>query len=180
MKIRIITGAAALTAALLMSGCQGELPFKAAKAPELSDSWTAQAEIKFGDNNARAEVTRSEPGCWEFGFTEPKELCGVTMKLENGTLTASLGELNVTAGEGDNTILPLLVAEGIDLAAENVSSATEKDGVLTIKTESEGGSCTITADSATGDILTFRSPGNKLAVFFSDVSPYTEEIGVIE
>ena len=41
-------------------------------------------------------------------------------------------------------------------------------------------SCTVTADSSTGDILTFRSPGNKLAVFFSDVSPYTEEVGVIE
>ena len=27
MKIRIISGAAALTAVLLMSGCQGELPF---------------------------------------------------------------------------------------------------------------------------------------------------------
>ena len=105
MKIRIISGAAALTAVLLMSGCQGELPFAAAKTPELSSSWTAQAEIKFGDNNARAEVTRSEPGCWEFGFTEPQELCGVTMNLENGTLTASLGELSVTAGEGENTIL---------------------------------------------------------------------------
>ena len=52
MKIRIISGAAALTAVLLMSGCQGELPFAAAKTPELSSSWTAQAEIKFGDNNA--------------------------------------------------------------------------------------------------------------------------------
>ena len=62
MKIRIISGAAALTAVLLMSGCQGELPFAAAKTPELSSSWTAQAEIKFGDNTARAEVTRSEPG----------------------------------------------------------------------------------------------------------------------
>ena len=138
MKIRIISGAAALTAVLLMSGCQGEIPFAAAKTPELSSSWTAQAEIKFGDNNARAEVTRSEPGCWEFGFTEPQELCGVTMKLENGTLTASLGELSVTAGEGENTILPMLIAEGIDSAGENAGSASEKDGVLTIKTEADG------------------------------------------
>lgn len=180
MKIRIISGAAALTAVLLMSGCQGELPFAAAKTPELSSLWTAQAEIKFGDNNARAEVTRSEPGCWEFGFTEPQELCGVTMKLENGTLTASLGELSVTAGEGENMILPMLIAEGIDSAGENAGSASEKDGVLTIKTEADGCACTVTADSSTGDILTFRSPGNKLAVFFSDVSPYTEEVGVIE
>ena len=176
----MISGAAALAAALMMSGCQGELPFAAVKTPELSNAWTAQAEIKFGDNNARAEVTRIEPGCWEFGFTEPQELCGVTMTVENGTLTASLGELTVTAGDGENTILPMLIAAGIDSAGENAGSASEKDGVLTIKTEADGSSCTVTADSSTGDILTFRSPSNKLAVFFSDVSPYTEEVGVIE
>lgn len=180
MKMRSVFGAAAVTASLLMCGCQGELPFKAAKTPELSCSWTALAEIKFGDNNARAEVTRSEPGCWEFSFTEPQELSGVKMKLENGELTASLGELSVTAGEGDNTILPMLIAQGIDSAGENAGGAAEKDGVLTIKTDVDGSSCTVTADSSTGDILSFRSPGNKLAVFFSDVSPYTEEVGVIE
>ena len=86
----------------------------------------------------------------------------------------------VTAEEGENTILPMLIAEGIDSAGENAGSASEKDGVLTIKTEADGSACTVTADSSTGDILTFRSPGNKLAVFFSDVSPYTEEVGVIE
>lgn len=180
MNIRKTYCAAGLTAVILMSGCEGKIPFSAAKTPELTPSWTAQAEIKFGDNTANAEVTRVEPGCWKFGFTEPQELCGVTMTLENGALTASLGELTVTAGEGENTILPQLIATGIDAAAESSAGATEKDGVLTIKTEADGSSCTVTADSATGEILSFRSPANKLAVYFSDVSPYTEEVGVIE
>lgn len=180
MKIRILTGAAVLCAAVLLCGCEGKIPFPAAKTPELSPAWTAQAEIKFGDNTANAEVSRIEPGCWEFSFTEPQELCGVKMTLENGALTASLGELTVTAGDGDNTILPQLIAAGIDAAAESTTGASEKDGVLTIKTETDGSSCTVTADSASGEILSFRSPANKLAVYFSEVSPYTEEIGVIE
>ena len=116
-RLKIITAGAVFLASVALTGCQGSNPFTQQNSPEIPESWSAGAEITFGTNKAQAEVTRSEPGCWEFGFTEPQELCGVTMKLENGTLTASLGELNVTAGEGDNTILPLLVAEGIDLAA---------------------------------------------------------------
>ena len=52
--------------------------------------------------------------------------------------------------------------------------------MLTIRTTAEGNSCTLTADRTSGDILTFRSPSNKLAVTFSEASPYTEEVGVIE
>ena len=180
MYIRRMICAAALAAVALMSGCEGKIPFSGTKTAELSPSWTAQAEIKFGDSTAAAEVTRVEPGCWEFGFTAPPELCGVTMRLEDGAFTASLGELSVTAGEGGNTILPKLIAEGIDSAAENAAGATEKDGVLTIKTETDGSGCTVTADGSTGEVLSFRCPGSKLAVYFSDVTPYTEVVGVIE
>ena len=64
-----------------------------------------------------------------------------------------MGELSVTAGEGENTILPMLIAEGIDSAGENAGSASEKDGVLTIKTEADGSACTVTADSSPGIYL---------------------------
>ena len=108
-------------------------------------------------------------------------LLALLLALSAAALAESLTvSVEKTAGEGENTILPMLIAEGIDSAGENAGSASEKDGVLTIKTEADGSACTVTADSSTGDILTFRSPGNKLAVFFSDVSPYTEEVGVIE
>ena len=103
------------------------------------------------------------------------------MKVDNGELSASLGELSVTAGEGDYTALPVIIAEGIDSAKDaSPENVTEENGVLTIRLKSDGKSCTITADKATGDILSFRSPSNKLAVYFSDVSPYTEEVGLIE
>ena len=37
-----------------------------------------------------------------------------------------------------------------------------------------------TQDKATGDILALKSPSDKLAVYFSDISPYTEEVGLVE
>ena len=177
-RLKIITAGAVLLVSAALTGCQGSNPFTRQKSPEIPESWSAGAEITFGTNKAQAEVTRSEPGCWEFLFTEPPELSGVEMKLRNGTLTASLGELSAEAGGGDFTILPGLIAEGID-GLDN-SELTERDGVLTAKTTAEGFSCTVTADKSTGNILSFKCPGNKLAAYFSDVTPYTEEVGLVE
>jgi hypothetical protein len=38
----------------------------------------------------------------------------------------------------------------------------------------------VTIDKATGDILSVRSPSNKLSVYFSDVSPYTADSATVE
>lgn len=182
MKFAKITGAAALVCgAVMLCGCDGAVPFNSARLPDFSSGYSANAEITFGDVTAQAEVTRSEPGCWEFAFSEPAELSGIVMRLENGELTASLGELTVTAGEGDYTALPIIIADGLD-ALQNMDKAdfTEENGVLTARLETDGSKCTVTADKATGDILSFKSPSDKLAVYFSDVSPYTEEVGLID
>lgn len=173
--------AAVLCAAALLCGCEGAISIGSAKLPDFSSSFSSDAEITFGNEKAQAEISRIEPGCWEFSFSEPKELSGVVMTLENGEITASLGELTVTAGEGGYTILPVVIAEGLDeLPNVKAESFTEENGVLTAKLDSCGSKCTITADKQSGEILSFKSPSNKLAVYFSNVSPYTEEVGLIE
>lgn len=179
--IRTAVTAALLCSSVLLTGCGGGMSLNSPKLPDLSGGYCASAEISFSGGKAQAEVTRSEPGCWEFCFSEPPELSGLIMTVNNGELSASLGELSVTAGEGDYTALPVVIAEGIDsLSGAKPENVTEEDGVLTIRLKADGKSCTVTADKATGDILSFRSPSNKLAVYFSNVSPYTEEVGLIE
>lgn len=182
MKITKTLGtAAALCAAVMLCGCEGAISIGSAKLPDFGGSYSANAEIDFGSEKAQAEIDRIEPGCWEFRFSEPKELSGLVMKLENGEVTASLGELTVTAGEGDYTMLPVVIAEGLDeLQNLKPESFTEENGVLTAKPEVGGSRCTVTIDKQTGDILSFKSPSDKLAVYFSEVSPYTEEVGLIE
>lgn len=173
--------AAVLCGAALLCGCNGAVSFNSTKLPDFSSGYCANAEMTFGDIKAQAEITRTEPGCWEFEFSEPKELSGLVMTVINGELTASLGELNVTAGEGEYTALPVLIADGLDaLQSADKEEFTEKDGVLTVRVEADGSKCTVTADKATGNILSFKSPTDKLAVYFSDVSPYTEEVGLID
>ncbi len=182
MKHTRISAAVWASAGILMlCGCDGGMPFGSSKLPDMTAGWTAQAELSYGDNTAQAEVTRSEPGCWQFAFTKPQELCGVTMQLENGKLTASLGELSVTAGEGDYTMLPVMIADGIDgISNAESGTLTDENGVLTARLTIDGATCIVTADKATGDIISFKSPDSKLAAFFSEVTPYTEEVGLID
>lgn len=175
---RTIFSCGILCAAALLCGCDGnELQLGKPSLPAFDGSFSASADISYGKNTAAAEVTREEVGSWEFRFTQPPELSGVVMRWENGELTASLGELNVTAGGGDYMIIPRLIAEEID-SLPQVSSdyITEENGILTIRTSS----CTITADKATGEIISLKAPKEQAAVNFSEISPYTEEVGVID
>ena len=132
-------------------------------------------------NMKQADIDRIEPGKWEFTFTAPEQLAGVVMTISDGQLTSNLGELSVDSKGGEYVPLPVVIAGGIDsLSGLSSDSFTEKDGVLTAKCEYAGSRCTVTIDKATGEILSFRSPSDKLAVYFSDISPYTEEVGLVE
>ena len=182
MKIyKMVCFSAVLAASALLCGCNGAISIGSVELPELSGSFSAVSEITAGSDKLRAEIDRIEPGSWEFRFSEPKELSGVVMTVENGEVTASLGELSVTAGAGDYTMLPAVIAEGLDgLGSVDPEDITEENGVLTARVNSCGSKCTATINKQTGDILTFKSPSNKLAVYFSEMSPYTEEVGLVD
>lgn len=105
----------------------------------------------------------------------------MVMTIEDGKLSASLGEISVEDGGGDHTALPLVIAGAIDgLSGISAGELTEKDGVLSARSDCQGARCTVTIDKATGDILSVRSPSNKLSVYFSDVSPYTADSATVE
>lgn len=179
--MRKLICAAVLGGIVLLSGCGGSMPFVSEKLPDLSGGFSSTAELTFGKLTAQAEIDRIEPGCWEFSFTAPEELSGVVMTVDEGKLSASLGEISVEDCGGDHTALPVIIAGAIDGLSElSNGDFSEKDGVLTAHSEHSGSRCTVTIDKATGEILSLKSPSDKLAVYFSDISPYTEEVGLVE
>lgn len=164
---------AAAAAGALLSGCSAEAPFSAVKLPEFGGEISATATINYGKETAEAEVTRTEAGSWEFSFTAPEELAGVVMTIDGDSGSAALGDITVDEFDGDYTPLPMIIAGAIDgleeIAAEEFS---EKDGILTVRSDYEEMSCTVTADRATGEILSVKSPSNKLAVYFTQNQPH--------
>ena len=110
-----------------------------------------------------------------------RDMQDMEFTIEDGKLSASLGEISVEDGGGDHTALPLVIAGAIDgLSGISAGELTEKDGVLSARSDCQGARCTVTIDKATGDILSVRSPSNKLSVYFSDVSPYTADSATVE
>lgn len=173
--------AAVLGGGLLLSGCNGSIPFTSGNLPDMDGCFSSAAELTYGKMSAQAEIDRTAPGCWEFTFTAPEEISGVVMMIQDGKLSAKLGEISVEDGGGDHTALPLVISGAIDgLSGLSADDFTEKDGVLSAHSDYNGARCIVTVDKATGDILSVKSPSNKLAVYFSDVSPYTADLATAE
>ncbi len=179
--MRRIICAGAICGGMLLCGCGGQIPFVSEKLPDMSGGFSSSAEVTFGKLTAQAEISRIQTGSWEFAFTAPEELAGVVMTIEDGKLSAELGKITVDAEGGEYTPLPLIIAGGIDGLEElSADDFTEKDGVLTAHSRYGDSVCTVTVSKSTGEILSLKSSADKLAVYFSDITPYTEEVGLIE
>lgn len=179
--MRKVIIAAVLGGGLLLSGCNGSIPFTSGNLPDMDGGFSSTAELTYGKLTAQAEIDRTAPGCWEFTFTAPEEISGVVMSVEDGKMSAKLGDISVEDGGGNHTALPLVIAGAIDGLGElSAGEFTEKDGILSARSDYGGSHCTVTIDKATGDILSVKSPSNKLAVYFSDVSPYTADSATVE
>lgn len=181
---RIAAGAAAMIGLVSVCGCSAaKLPF-IQQTPDFNKSYTISADIVYDDMKAKADLTRLSASNWEFTFTEPKQLNGITMSLSENGYSAQLGGLKFSAGDGGYTLLPKVIGGAIDLlsscTSENIEAA---DGVLTMDTEYGGKKVTITANERTGDLISLKCPYHKLSVNFSGQKSFTppdpEEGGLI-
>lgn len=186
MKARAFWGAACAFLSLTMCSCSaGKLPFGTEKATDFDTSYAVTADITCGELEAKADITRKAANEWEFCFTEPKELMGICLTLDESGITAKLGALSVSAEPtGVYSALPEIIASAVD-KLPNVAqeSMTEQDGVLTAQTEFNGQRVIITAANDTGELISLKCPYYKLAVHFSNqtATPFsTEEIAIIE
>ena len=161
--------------AATLCGCSGTLPFTK-KTPDFSINQALTAEIKSGNLEAKAKVSRSD-GEWEFSFTEPKTLGGIVVKLGEKGVDGHLGSLSFLVDDNQSYALyPEIIAKTVDsldkIPAEKISA---KDGVLTIETDFEGSKTTVTADERTGRLISLKCPQYKLAVNFTDVGKLSEK-----
>ena len=161
--------------AATLCGCSGTLPFTK-KTPDFSINQALTAEIKSGNLEAKAKVSRSD-GEWEFSFTEPKTLGGIVVKLGEKGIDGHLGSLSFLVDDNQSYALyPEIIAKTVDsldkIPAEKISA---KDGVLTIETDFEGSKTTVTADERTGRLISLKCPQYKLAVNFTDVGKLPEK-----
>lgn len=162
-------------AALLFSGCSA-MTFSD-PLPDFDSCYIMQTELEFSGTEAAADVTRNGAGSWIFTFTQPPELMGVTITIEDDELTASLGSLSVTTELSNEWCsAPQRIAEGLDsLSTLPPESITESDGILTLNTQLDGKPCQVTADKATGRLIALKYPHGELSAYFSEQQVFSTE-----
>lgn len=173
-KPKKAAAALAIAGTLVLSGCGGKLPFSQ-KTPDFNSTYTITADITYDRLKAKADLTRVSSDEWEFKFTEPKHLNGISVKLNSEKYAASLGGLSFSAEDSSvYTTLPRLIAGGIGLlSGTSGDNITASDGVLTFTDELDGRRVTVTANERTGDLISLKCPHHKLSVNFTDQKPYT-------
>lgn len=170
-KTALAAGTAA--AVIALSGCSGKIPFTDRRL-DFNKSYTVCAEIDCDRLKAKADVTRAAAQDWQFVFTEPKELKGMTLSYNSGVLSGALGELSFSAD--DNTqyaMLPEIIASSVDmLSAIPTENLIKEDGAVVAEPTFDGEKVTVTMDEKTGNLVSLKCPHYQLAVTFSDQKPY--------
>lgn len=170
MRKLISTSVLCVSLAILLGACSsGKMPFSPSKQVDFDSGYTVSADITCGKLDAKADITRNGKNDWEFTFSEPKALMGLTLHLTDGEMSANLGGLNVSAQpKGVYASLPGIIAQAVDKLPEIQESMTEKDGVLTAESEFDGQKVIITAAGDSGELISLKCPYHKLSVHFSE------------
>ncbi len=169
--------AIAAGAVIALSGCNGKIPFTE-KRLDFNKSYTVCAEINCDRLKAKADVTRAGAQDWQFVFTEPKQLKGMTLSYGKSGLLGSLGGLSFSADENSEyAMLPEIIAASVDtLAALPTESLLKEDGAVVAEPTFDGEKVTVTLDEKTGALLSLKCPHYQLAVTFSDQKPYVSNL----
>ncbi len=169
--------AVAAGAAITLSGCNGKIPFTE-KRIDFNKSYTVCAEINCDRLKAKADVTRAGANDWEFTFTEPKQLQGMTLSYDKSGLSGSLGDLSFSAdNNSEYAMFPEIIAGTIDtLSMLPTESLVKENGTVVADSTFDGEKVTVSVDEKTGNLLSLKCPHYQLAVTFSDQKPYVPKL----
>lgn len=173
-KLKKAAATLAVAGSLTLCGCGAKLPFTQ-KTPNFNSTYTVTADITYDKVKAKADITRVSSDEWEIKFTEPKQLNGLSVKLNDTKYSVSLGGLSFSAEHNSvYSTAPQIIAKAIgSLSSSANDNTSSSDGVLTINTELDGKRVTITANERTGELISLKCPHHKLSVNFSEQKPYT-------
>lgn len=160
--------AAVLVCGCLLSGCSEKISFMQPR-PDFSAGYTVSAEINCGKLEAAADISYIAENDWEFAFTEPKALAGMTLRLNEEGLSGTLGALGFSVDENSEyTLLPEIISEAVEaLAKAPAEKRSASDGIITVETEFDGRPVTVTADTS-GKLISLKCPHYSLSVNFSN------------
>lgn len=160
----------------LLSGCGSGLVIGSTK-PNFDTDFTVNADIVCERLSAKASITRCDSS-WQFAFTEPKSLAGVTLKFDESSCTGGLGAISFdTENSSEYISMPEIIAASVDSLSKCTNDQiVQNDEILTYNTEFNTKTVTVTASAKDGSLIGLKCPYHKLVVNFSDLKPYKKPV----
>lgn len=145
---------------------------KTVKAPDIDNAFSCDAEIKLGDMDALAKITRLGKGAWDIEFTEPKTLSGVKLSFLDNDVTASYKGLSFSIPKAalpiKSSMLNLIDTVDTVIEATDTQFAQTSDGIV-LEGNTEQGEYSLLFDNE-GTIFSFEMPNSDLTITFSNYS----------
>lgn len=146
---------------------------KTTAIPDLNKLFTSTASITYGEFEAAATVNRLGNGLWDVEFTSPTTLAGVKLSYNGEDITASYMGLSFSIPKDAAPIKSVLtmIFNSIDKSAEKVDMpCAEDEGITVFSGTGDQGDFSISVDKASGNLVAFEMPDEKLKVEFTDYS----------
>ena len=108
-----------------------------AEAPDRDISFSAEADITYGDNDCTVQMRRFSENSWEFCVTEPYALEGAVIRIRDGESTFSMFDTEAISDiNGEAVSVTKLIADAVEAAICDSAKATGSNGIITISGQS--------------------------------------------
>lgn len=143
----------------------------------MTKSFTAKADIHFGDIEATATINRVGDGVCEVTLISPEALNGMKFQYVGSTVTVSY--LGMSVELDDDSLLANAMASAIvkavDMAARDQGITMKKSGkTIIMKGENDSGEFELRLDRETGSLLELSIPSMDLECTFGADDSQTE------
>jgi hypothetical protein len=170
---KILTVVTACALAVSLAACGKIGGEKGSVKPELNNAWTVDSNIKYGDLDATAKITRNEKDNWEVEFASPNSLSGVRLCFTGDDVNASYKGLSFSVPKSAlpyKALLGTLFTAVDDLAEKDNIKGEVKDGIVKIEGKADSGNYELGLDAKTGSLKSFEVPDYKASVQFENMT----------
>lgn len=136
-----------LGAALLLSGCSA--PEIKTAAPDIDKSFSAEAELSYGNDSCTVQMRRFSENSWEFCVTEPFPLEGLIITVNDGETKLTMYDMESLADVSDEAVSAAkLITDAFEAAIDNRENAAASEETITLTGQAPTCTYTLTLDES--------------------------------
>ena len=162
---------------ILCFACSKKSENDAIPPADMTKSFTAKADIHFGDVAATATINRIGDGVCDVTLISPQALNGMKFQYNGDQITVSYTGMSVELDDDSllANAMATAIVKAVDMAARDQGITMKKSGkTIIMKGENDSGEFELRLDKETGSLLELKIPSMDLECTFGADEAETE------